>query len=80
MLFHFHFEKGLKNKPKNFLFWNMKNLHCQLSKPSDLVKNIFKNHTITDSSHYLVLFTNRTISGTAPIETPLIEDPYIWKK
>ena len=35
----------------------------------------FENRTIAGNSHYLVPFGNRTIAGTALIETALTGDP-----
>ena len=35
----------------------------------------FENRTIAGNSHYLVPFGNRTIAGTALIETALTRDP-----
>ena len=38
----------------------------------------FENRTIAGNSHYLVPFGNRTIAGTALIETALTGDPLYY--
>ena len=40
----------------------------------------FENRTIAGNSHYLVPFGNRTIAGTALIETALTGDPLYLHK
>ena len=40
----------------------------------------FENRTIAGNSHYLVPFGNRTIAGTALIETALTGDPLYHQK
>ena len=40
----------------------------------------FENRTIAGNSHYLVPFGNRTIAGTALIETALTGDPLYYIK